>query len=226
MKLLEQTVRELKGEEIEDDRTANVNVQVDLRIDDGYVPDMNQRLTVYRRMGGVRSAEELERVAADVRDRYGPLPASVLNLAEYARVRLLAGSLGIESIDREGRTVVIKFRGDAPVDPGQLIRIVQGRPELKLIPPGTLRLDLSQGATGPPPVPAPRPAARNTPGPPPKPAERMSWWTARARTGVVAPGFSREEILRQPQEDPRGIRGILTRLTELLAELSRTVRID
>ena len=50
MKLLEQTIKELKGEELEDEVRANVNLRVDLRIDETYIPDMNQRLTVYRRM--------------------------------------------------------------------------------------------------------------------------------------------------------------------------------
>ena len=52
MKLLEQTIKELKGEEIEDEIRANVNLRVDLRIDETYIPDMNQRLTIYRRMAG------------------------------------------------------------------------------------------------------------------------------------------------------------------------------
>ena len=57
MKLLEQTIKELKGEEIEDEVRANVNLRVDLRIDETYIPDMNQRLTIYRRMAGVRTEE-------------------------------------------------------------------------------------------------------------------------------------------------------------------------
>ena len=84
MKLLEQTIKELKGEELEDELRANVNLRVDLRIDDDYIPDMNQRLTVYRRMAAVRTDEELDRLVLEVRDRYGPPPESVLNLAEYA----------------------------------------------------------------------------------------------------------------------------------------------
>ena len=61
MKLLEQTIRELKGEEIEDDRRAAVNLRIDLRIDESYIPDMNQRLTAYRRMASTRTAEEVQR---------------------------------------------------------------------------------------------------------------------------------------------------------------------
>ena len=74
MKLLEQTIKELKGEELEDDVRANVNLRVDLRIDETYIPDMNQRLTVYRRMAAVRTEDELRRIVDEVRDRYGAPP--------------------------------------------------------------------------------------------------------------------------------------------------------
>ena len=55
MKLLEETVRELKGEEIEDDVRATVNLRVDLKIDEDYIPDMNQRLMVYRKVAAART---------------------------------------------------------------------------------------------------------------------------------------------------------------------------
>src|SRR4029079_7956149 len=97
MKLLEQTIKELKGEELEDEIRANVNLRVDLRIDETYVPDMNQRLTVYRRMAGVRCADEPRSVLEETRDRYGPPPPSIENLAEYAYIRLLADRIGLES---------------------------------------------------------------------------------------------------------------------------------
>ena len=62
MKLLEQTIKELKGEEVEDEIRANVNLRVDLRINDEYIPDMNQRLTVYRRMAA--SAPRMSSIAS------------------------------------------------------------------------------------------------------------------------------------------------------------------
>ena len=54
LQLLEETIRELKGEELVDDARAAVNLKVDLRIDEAYIPDMNQRLGVYRRIAAVR----------------------------------------------------------------------------------------------------------------------------------------------------------------------------
>src|SRR5947207_267145 len=102
MKLLEQTIKELKGEEVEDELRATVNLRVDLRIDDEYIPDMNQRLTVYRRIAGVRTEDELRKLIDDTRDRYGPPPPSIENLAEYAYIRVLADRAGVDSIDRDG----------------------------------------------------------------------------------------------------------------------------
>src|SRR3954447_9210077 len=82
MKLLEQAVQELKGEEIQDDVRAAVNLRVDLRIDDAYVPDMNQRLMIYRKVAAARSDSELDQILSELRDRYGPLPAAVEHLEE------------------------------------------------------------------------------------------------------------------------------------------------
>src|SRR5580765_7781853 len=144
MKLLEEAVRELKGEEIDDDVRALVNLRVDLRIDPSYVPDMNQRLMLYRKVAAARREEEIDRVLEEAADRYGPLPESVLNLADYGRIRVMADRLGVESVDREGRTVVLKFRPQARVDPVRLVALVRRRPDLTLIPPAGLKLTLSE----------------------------------------------------------------------------------
>ena len=79
---------------------------------------MNQRLMLYRKVAAARREEEIDRVLEEAADRYGPLPDSVLNLADYGRIRVMADRLGIESIDREGRTVVIKFRPQAKARSG------------------------------------------------------------------------------------------------------------
>jgi transcription-repair coupling factor (superfamily II helicase) len=217
MKLLEQTIKELKGEETEDEIRANVNLRVDLRIDDDYIPDMNQRLTVYRRMAAVRTDDELERLVLEARDRYGPPPESVLNLAEYAAIRLLADRIGLESVDREASIVVLKFRADAKLDPAWLFRVVQQRGDVTLVPPATLKLDLKKEigtrATPPPPRPVSGRKGRD-------PVAGGSWWAARAQAGAVAPGFTKDEIMRPAKENPRAEGGVFARVSGLLRELS------
>ncbi len=232
MQLLEQTVRELKGEELEDDTRATVNLKVDLRIDEAYIADMNQRLMLYRKIAAARKPEEIDRVLEDAADRYGPPPTSVLNLSDYGRVRIMADQLGIDTIDREGRAVVLKFRPQAKVDPVRLVALVRQRPDLTLVPPAALKLNLDgirDSGAG-----TRKAMDRGTPRPEPRapsPAKGSSrhgdaapsWWTARARTGEVAPGFTKEEILKPAKEDPRAPGGVLERLGSLLRELAGRV---
>ena len=216
MKLLEETVRELKGEELEDDVRATVNLKVDLRIEDGYVPDMNQRLMVYRKIAESRTETELDSALAGVRDRYGPLSPALLNLAEYGRVRILADRLGVDTIDREGRMVVIRFRQTARIDPTRLVRVVQESQGLVLVPAAALKLDLDAAARPAPPKPkvlgGPRPRMA-------QPERTPAWWTARATAGEVTPGFSKAEIQKAPAEDPRAEGGLFDRLEAVLRSL-------
>jgi hypothetical protein len=50
-------------------------------------------------------------------------------------------------------------------------------------------------------------------------SKETSWWTARATAGVVTSGFTKEEILRKPKQDPRAAGGVFDRLEELLGAL-------
>ncbi len=178
--LLEQTVRELKGEPVEDDQRAAVNLGVDLRIEEQYVTDTNQRLALYRRVAGARDEDTLATVLEEVADRYGPAPPSVLRLAEYGRVRILADELGIESADRERHHLVIRFGDRARVAPERLVAFVQAQPAVTLTPPAVLRVDLD--------------ALNRSAGAPPRQsrdAAPASWWTAPA--GAARRGADRVE---------------------------------
>ena len=142
IKLLEQTVRELQGDEVRDERRARVNLGVDLRIDEGYVTETDQRLAVYRKVATAADEPALAAALEEVGDRYGPLHPSLVRLAEYGRARVRAGGLGVEAIDREASLLVMRFRGDAPIDPGRLVEFVHSRPGVALTPAGVVRLDL------------------------------------------------------------------------------------
>ena len=96
---------------------------------------MNQRLMVYRRIASARSEDEIDRVVNEVRDRYGPIPPSILNLADYGRIRAMADRLGIESVDREGDRVLFRFRPETRLEPAKLVGFVQRRGDVMLVHP-------------------------------------------------------------------------------------------
>jgi transcription-repair coupling factor (superfamily II helicase) len=224
VKLLEQTVRELKGEEIEEEVRATINLGVDLRIEEEYVPDMRQRLMLYRRVAAARDEQSLDLLLEEIRDRYGPLPASVLNLADYGRIRFMADQLGIESIDRQGPAVVFRFRvapgptSRPSVDPARLVRFLRGRPDVTLVPPSAMRLDLKARPGSLPPTGKGSRGTRLVE----RPAGGVpagSWWTARALEGDIKPGFSKEAILKPAREDPRAPGGVFDRVGDLLSAM-------
>ena len=173
------------------------------------------------------SQDEIGRLVDEVRDRYGAPSDSILNLAEYARIRILADSIGLDSVERDGKIVMLKFRPDATLDPKLLFSVVKSRGDLLLLPPAILKLDLNRPAD--PPETAPAGPLRPKPGgPPPRrkapPSTTTSWWTTRARAGEVTPGFRREVILAPGALDPRVPGGLFDRLGDVLVELSRGVR--
>jgi transcription-repair coupling factor (superfamily II helicase) len=235
MKLLEQAVRELKGEEVLDDVRAVVNLRVDLKIDPSYVPEMNQRLMIYRKIADARTDQELDQILNELRDRYGPVPETVEHLEQYGRIRIMADRLGIESLDREAQTVVIKFRPDTHgkrLNVERLLKVIGGRGDTTLVPPATIRMDLKAPAG--PKAPAPQKIGERRPGPvgagttPPaigtkakaRQGTGQSWWTARATAGEVKAGFTKEEILKPPKEDPNAPGGVFARVRGLLSELT------
>jgi transcription-repair coupling factor (superfamily II helicase) len=100
--MLEEAVRKMKGEE---DRPAHagtsINLGISVRIDSTYIPEENQRLRMYKRIAGAEAQPELEDVLAELKDRYGDPPESVLNLLAAGSLRLLCEQLGIAQLDRK-----------------------------------------------------------------------------------------------------------------------------
>jgi hypothetical protein len=136
----------------------------------------------------------------------------------------MADRLRVDTIDREARTVVLKFRPQARVDPSRLVTLVRQRADLTLVPPAGLKLNLDIATS------AVDHAARHGKGQPSaagghgrraskSPSAAPSWWTARAREGEVKPGFTKAEILRPAKEDPRAPGGVFERVGGLLSDL-------
>jgi transcription-repair coupling factor (superfamily II helicase) len=116
-----------------------IDLALSAYIPDEYVVDSNIRLTLYHMLAKMESAEEVKRIEEEFRDRFGELPSVVNNLLYAVKVKLLAAQAGIESISREDRQVLIKFREGAKIEPARLERLY--RDGLK-IGPNQLRLDI------------------------------------------------------------------------------------
>jgi transcription-repair coupling factor (superfamily II helicase) len=143
--MLERTIHELRGEEIEDEISTQINLGIETRIPEDYIGDMGQRLRTYKRIASARSDAEMARIREEIGDRYGRLPEAVTNLLAYARLRRLAEKLGVVSIDRHQHRLSLKLGERAKVDPERLMRYLTTHPEAQFSPSGVLKTALAAG---------------------------------------------------------------------------------
>src|SRR6267142_3086423 len=144
--MLERAVREMKGEVAPDEAETQLNLGLNIRIPGSYIPEENQRLQMYKRVARVETESQLEDVGAELQDRYGPPPAAVRNLLDYAALKLLCMQVGVNAIDRKRDSVTFKFRQNAAVDPEQLARFVSAQRGAQFTPDGMLKFVLKATA--------------------------------------------------------------------------------
>jgi transcription-repair coupling factor (superfamily II helicase) len=129
--MLERTVREMKGEAEAEEAETQLNLGLNIRIPNDYIPEENQRLRMYKRVAGVESEAQLREVEGEMEDRYGAPPAAVRNLLEYAALRLLAGRVGVAGIERKRDLVSLRFHpGEVRKQPSRSAVHARGSPEV------------------------------------------------------------------------------------------------
>ncbi|MGK2922898.1 MAG: transcription-repair coupling factor [Methyloceanibacter sp.] len=140
--MLEEAVAALKGGEgvIEDQWSPRINLGTSVLIPEDYVPDLQVRLGLYRRLSGVETAEAIEAFAAELIDRFGELPEEVRHLLDVVEIKALCRQAGIEQIDAGPKGAVIAFRSNTFANPEGLIRFISNagkqvklQPDHKLI---------------------------------------------------------------------------------------------
>ena len=147
VRLLEETVRELKGEEVVPEIHSALNLGLDIRIPPDYIADENQRLRAYRQIANAADAAARDRAEKELEDRYGPVPEAVRNLLAYSALKNLAEQVGVEAVDRRHNLLNIKFHKETRVDPARLMGLVGRTPGAQFSPAGVLLLPLD-GLTG------------------------------------------------------------------------------
>ena len=147
VRLLDETVRELKGEEVAPEVHSSINLGLEIRIPPDYIADENQRLRAYRQIASATDAAARDRAEKELEDRYGTVPEAVRNLLLYSGLKTTAEQVGIEAIDRRHNLLSIKFHLETRVDPARLMQIVSKTRGAQFSPAGVLLLPL-EGLNG------------------------------------------------------------------------------
>jgi len=142
--LLEHTVQELRGQKPAEEISTTINLNLDIRIPETYIPDSSQRLRMYKRVSSAQDEEELQSLRQELVDRYGRYSEPVENLFRYARLRQEAMSLRIPAIERKGEQVFFRLAEESAVSAPKLLKLVTRNPGASFSPHGLLSLEVPE----------------------------------------------------------------------------------
>lgn len=140
LRLLEETVAELRGEEIVPEVQSTLTLGLELRIPGEYISDESQRLRAYKRIADAVEPEAGSAYLQELEDRYGPAPNEVKLLFEFSAVKSIAKKIGIEAVERRQGFLNVKFHEGASVDARKLMELVQSTKGAQFTPAGVLRV--------------------------------------------------------------------------------------
>lgn len=134
MEMLENAVDALKeGREPSLEDLTSSQTEVELRmpalLPDDFIPDVNTRLSFYKRIASAKTAHELDELKVELIDRFGLLPDAARNLLDIAALRQQAQKLGVRKIEGHDKGGVIEFAEKNHVDPVWLIGLLQKQPQ-------------------------------------------------------------------------------------------------
>ena len=120
-RLLEEAIQEAKGEQKAAVPEISVELPVEAYIPDGYIPDTNQKVEIYKRIASFTAIDELDDLTEELTDRFGDPPTVVDNLLMVARVKVLAGGLGVKKIGSKGKVFSLLFHREHPLTGEKLV---------------------------------------------------------------------------------------------------------
>ncbi len=129
--MLEEAIAKIRSGEMEgltddDDQWApNINLGVSVLIPEAYVPDLDVRLGLYRRLSSLTTKVELEGFAAELIDRFGKLPKEVNTLLLVVRIKAMCKRAGIAKLDGGPKGATIQFHNDKFRNPQGLVEFIQ-----------------------------------------------------------------------------------------------------
>ncbi len=116
VKMLEEAISRVKGEDVTVEVRTAVNLSANFYLPDDYIPDTKQKIEFYKRFEGASDLDEIADLTLEMEDRFGELPAIANTFVELEKIRTLSSRLGFESVSEKSNEIIFKcgtfFRGD------------------------------------------------------------------------------------------------------------------
>ena len=138
--LLEEAVAQLKGDDSLQDQSwsPQVNVGIPILIPESYIEDLNLRLAIYRRISEVVDDSEGDGLAAELIDRFGPLPSEVDSLLKVMKIKRLCRKAHVEKVDAGAKGIVLTIRHKDVTDGSKIMLAITNNNGWRLRPDQTI----------------------------------------------------------------------------------------
>jgi transcription-repair coupling factor (superfamily II helicase) len=123
--MLDEAVHELRGETVARDIEPELSVDEETLLPDNYIDDVGVRLSLYKRLASADGEGEIDDIAAEMEDRFGPPPESARKLVRLMRLKVELRRLRALGCEATRRTVTLHLSDDTPLDPQKLLGLVQ-----------------------------------------------------------------------------------------------------
>ncbi|MCX8565304.1 MAG: transcription-repair coupling factor [Glomeribacter sp. 1016415] len=120
---------------------TDINLHVPALLPANYCGDVQQRLSLYKRLASCATDDQIDAIHEELIDRFGALPTPAQALIETHRLRLVAKALGIVKIDVSESAITLLFGPNPSVNPAAIIALVQKHRHIKLVGPDKLRIE-------------------------------------------------------------------------------------
>ena len=118
-------MRKLKGEPQPVEVDPDINIQLQARIPEAFVPETSIRLMVYKRLANAVDEERVVEIAEEVVDRFGTPPQAFVNLVDVMRIRTLARTLMMPTVDHSPKQFSFVFHPETPLKPEAIFGLLQ-----------------------------------------------------------------------------------------------------
>ncbi len=145
MELLEEAIQEAKGEKVFDAVEPDINLKIKAFIPNSYISNIRIRLSYYRALTQIKSADDIDKLEEELRDQFGKPPEEVVNLLGLMLIRRLCIDLGVKDISSGPESLVLSFTDHTPLAPKTVIGLAtQSNKKYSITPDNRLKIRMKE----------------------------------------------------------------------------------
>jgi transcription-repair coupling factor (superfamily II helicase) len=148
LQLMEEAMSELKGQPVPPPLDPEVNIPLSAFFPEGYIPEIDQRMAIYRRLARAEDLQEIADVRSEITDRFGPPPDEAAHLLFKIMLKVLARNAGVSRLDLKEQRLVVWFSTAHQKTPEALVDMIVAEPKkFELTPDHVLKVRLAPAGT-------------------------------------------------------------------------------